>query len=150
MPNFNIKDLAAGAVFAAIGLVFLAGALTLDIGSAFKMGPGYFPLVLSILLTLIGLAVMMGSIDRPTEAIGGVPWRGLVLILTAPIIFGAMARPLGMLIALPLSIFLAASASRRTGLPVIAALVAGLTVFCVLVFAFGLGLPLPLIGTWFR
>jgi hypothetical protein len=150
MPNFNIKDLAAGAVFAAIGVAFLAGALTLDIGGAFKMGPGYFPLVLSILLTSIGLAVMAGSINTPAEAIGGVPWRGLVLILVAPIIFGAMARPFGMLVALPLTILLAASASRRTGLVVTAALVAGLTVFCVLVFAFGLGLPLPLIGAWFR
>jgi hypothetical protein len=150
MPIINVKDLAAGAVFAAIGLAFLAGALTLDIGSAFKMGPGYFPLVLSVLLTVIGLAVMASSINRPAETIGNVPWRGLVLILAAPVVFGVTARGLGMLIALPLSILLAASASRRIGWPVIAALVAGLTVFCVMVFAVGLGLPLPLIGIWFR
>jgi hypothetical protein len=150
MPNINIKDLAAGAVFAAIGLAFLAGALTLDIGSAFKMGPGYFPLVLSLLLTGIGLAVMAGSINVPADAIGGVPWRGLALILIAPVVFGATARSFGMLVALPLTIFLAAAASRRAGLAVMAALVVGLTVFCVMVFAFGLGLPLPLIGAWFR
>ena len=110
MPSFNVKDLAAGAVFAAIGLAFMAGALTLDIGSAFKMGPGYFPLVLSGLLVLLGFIVMAKSVNMPSESIGTVPWRGLVLILAAPVIFGATARSLGLLIALPLAIFAAASA----------------------------------------
>ena len=150
MPTFNVKDLAAGAVFAAIGFAFMAGALTLDIGSAFKMGPGYFPLVLSGLLALLGLVVMAKSVNMPPETIGTVPWRGLVLILAAPVIFGATVRGTGLLIALPLAIFAAASASRRAGLAVAIALVVGLTVFCVLVFGYGLGLPLPLVGSWLR
>ena len=150
MPSFNVKDLAAGAVFAAIGFAFMAGALTLDIGSAFKMGPGYFPLVLSGLLALLGIIVMAKSVNTPPETIGTVPWRGLVLILAAPVIFGATVRGLGLLIALPLAIFAAAAASRRASFPVAIALVAGLTVFCVLVFAYGLGLPLPLVGSWLR
>ncbi len=150
MPSFNVKDLAAGAVFAAIGLAFMAGALTLDIGSAFKMGPGYFPLVLSGLLALLGLIVMARSVNMPPETIGTVPWRGLVLILAAPVIFGMTVRGLGLLIALPLAIVSAAAASRRTGLVAAIALVAGLSVFCVLVFSYGLGLPLPLLGRWLR
>ncbi len=72
MPTFNVKDLAAGAVFAAIGLAFMAGALTLDIGTAFKMGPGYFPLVLSGLLVLLGLIVMAKSVNMPA----GNDWNG--------------------------------------------------------------------------
>lgn len=150
MPSFNVKDLAAGAVFAAIGLAFMAGALTLDIGSAFKMGPGYFPLVLSGLLALLGFIVMAKSVNMPPETIGTVPWRGLVLILAAPVIFGMTVRGLGLLIALPLAIVSAAAASRRTGLVAAIALVAGLSVFCVLVFSYGLGLPLPLLGRWLR
>jgi hypothetical protein len=150
MPNFNVKDLAAGAAFAAIGFAFMAGALMLDIGSAFKMGPGYFPLVLSGLLALLGLIVMAKSVNMPPEIIGKVPWRGLVLILAAPVIFGATVRGAGLLIALPLAIIAAAAASRRAGLAAAIALVIGLTVFCVLVFGYGLGLPLPLIGRWLR
>lgn len=150
MPSFNVKDLAAGAVFAAIGLAFMAGALTLDIGSAFKMGPGYFPLMLSGLLALLGIIVMAKSVNMPPETIGTVPWRGLVLILAAPVIFGMTVRGLGLLIALPLAIVSAAAASRRTGLVAAIALVAGLSVFCVLVFSYGLGLPLPLLGRWLR
>ncbi len=150
MPAFNVKDMAAGAVFAAIGLAFMAGALTLDIGTALKMGPGYFPLVLSGLLLLLGVIVMAKSLNMPAEVIGSVPWRGLVLILAAPVIFGATVRGLGLVVALPLAIVAAASASRRTGFVTAVALVAGLTVFCILVFSYGLGLPLPLLGRWLR
>lgn len=148
MPSFNIKDVAAGAVFAAIGLAFLAGALMLDIGSPFKMGPGFFPLILSGLLVLLGLATAAKAANIPSESIGTIPWRALPLILAAPLLFGATVRGLGLLITLPLTILLAAAASRRVGMFVAAALMVGLTLFCVLVFSFGLGLPLPLVGTW--
>ena len=150
MPSFNVKDMAAGAVFAAIGLAFMAGALTLDIGTAVKMGPGYFPLVLAALLVLLGLIVMAKSLNVPPEAIGTVPWRGLILILAAPVIFGITVRGLGLAIALPLAIVSAAYGSRRTGFKTAVALVAGLTLFCILVFSYGLGLPLPLTGRWLR
>jgi hypothetical protein len=151
MPSFNVKDMAVGAVFAAIAIAFMTVALaTLDIGTAFRMGPGYFPLVLAGLLLLLGIVVMATSLNAPEEAVGGVPWRGLALILAAPLLFGATARGLGMLISLPLTIFVAAIASSRAKLPTALALVLGLTVFCVLVFAYGLGLPLPLVGTWLR
>ena len=150
MPTFNVRDMAAGAVFVAIGLAFLAGASTLDIGTAFKMGPGYFPLVLSGLMVLLGAVVMAKSVNMPAEVIGTAPWRGLVLILAAPVIFGATVRGLGLLVALPLAIVAAASASRRTSFVTAIALVAGLTFFCILVFSYGLGLPLPLLGRWLR
>ena len=148
MLKFNIRDMAAGAVFALIGLSFLVGALMLDIGTAFKMGPGYFPLLLSGILLLLGVLVMVQSLRSAPEAIGAVPWRGLVLILAAPIIFGATVRGLGLVIALTLAIIAAAAASRRTTLTTGLALVVGLTIFCVLVFSYGLGLPLPLFGRW--
>ncbi len=142
--------MAAGAVFATIGFAFMVGALTLDIGTAFKMGPGYFPLVLSGLLVLLGIIVMVKSVNMPAETIGTVPWRGLVLILAAPVIFGATVRGLGLIAALPLAIVAAAAASRRTGVVTALALMAGLTLFCILVFSYGLGLPLPLLGRWLR
>ena len=56
----------------------------------------------------------------------------------------------GLVIALPLAIIAAAAASRRTSLLTGVALVVGLTVFCILVFSYGLGLPLPLIGRWLK
>jgi hypothetical protein len=57
----RLRDLLAGAVFVALGLAFLVGALGLERGTAFRMGPGYFPLVLAGLLVLIGVTMSAGS-----------------------------------------------------------------------------------------
>jgi hypothetical protein len=147
MPSVNVKDLAAGAIFVFIGGFFLIGALNLDIGTAFKMGPGYFPLLLSGLLIAIGFVVMVQSLRTAPESIGAVPWRGLILILVAPIIFGIAIRSLGLAITLPITALVAALASRRIGLPKAIAVAAALSVFCIALFIYALRLPLPLFGS---
>ena len=43
----NIRDIGAGLIFIAIGLLFGLGSIGLEIGTALRMGPGYFPLVLA-------------------------------------------------------------------------------------------------------
>jgi hypothetical protein len=148
VPSFSIKDMAAGMLFVAIGLFFLVGALSLDIGTAFKMGPGYVPLVLSGILIALGIAIGVKSFTTPNESIGAIPWRGLVLVLAAPVIFGATVRGLGLVAALAISVFVTTFASRRMTVPLAVGLTLALTVFCVLVFSYGLGLPLRLKGPW--
>ena len=148
MPSFSIKDMAAGMLFVAIGLFFLVGALSLDIGTAFKMGPGYVPLVLSGLLIALGIAIGVKSFATPNEPMGTIPWRGLVLVLAAPAIFGATVRGLGLVAALAIAVFVTTFASRRMTIPLAIGLTLALTVFCVLVFSYGLGLPLRLKGPW--
>ena len=56
------RSILAGAVFVALGLIFAIASLRLDLGTAFRMGPGYFPLVLAGLLTVIGIAVIVIAI----------------------------------------------------------------------------------------
>jgi putative tricarboxylic transport membrane protein len=148
VPSFSIKDMAAGMLFVAIGLFFLVGALSLDMGTAFKMGPGYVPLVLSGILIALGIAIGVKSFTTPNESIGTIPWRGLVLVLAAPVIFGATVRGLGLVAALAISVFVTTFASRRMTVPLAIGLTLALTVFCVLVFSYGLGLPLRLKGPW--
>lgn len=148
MPSFSIKDMAAGMLFVAIGLFFLFGAQSLDIGTAVKMGPGYVPLVLSGILIALGIAIGVKSFAMPNEPIGTIPWRGLVLVLAAPVIFGATVRGLGLIAALAIAVFITTFASRRMTIPLAIGLTLALTVFCVLVFSYGLGLPLRLKGPW--
>jgi hypothetical protein len=52
--------------------------------------------------------------------------------------------------AIVLTVVLAVYASRRSRLWLAAAMAAGLTIFCLAVFSYGLGLPLPLLGPWLR
>ena len=140
----------AGAIFIAIGLAFFVGGLGLERGTAFRMGPGYFPLVLAGLMILIGAAITVQGLREEALAITmhAVPWRGLVLILIAPILFGFTVRGLGLLPAIALVALVSSFASRRMGLVMAAAITVLLTAFCVLVFNVGLGLPIRLIGPW--
>ncbi len=146
----RLRDLLASAVFVAIGLVFLVGVLGLERGTAFRMGPGYFPLVLSGLLILIGAAIAIQALREQETVIHmhAVPWRGLVLILAAPVLFGFTVRGLGLLPAIAIVALISAFASRRMKPLLAAAITIVLTLFCVLVFNVGLGLPIRLFGPW--
>ena len=144
----NVKDLGAGVIFIAIGLLFGVGATNLDLGTALRMGPGYFPLILAALLVVLGLAIVVSGLGHTAPDRLAVPWRGLVLILAAPVVFGLTVRGLGLAPALALVALISAFASRRMSVPLAVGLSLGLTAFCVLVFSFGLGLPLRLFGPW--
>ncbi len=145
----NVQDVGAGIIFAAIGLVFGVGATHLELGTALRMGPGYFPLILAGLLVALGLAIVLKGLSRSALDRLTVPWRGLVLILTAPVAFGVTVRGLGLAPAIALVALISAFASRRMSVPLALGLSFGLTVFCVLIFSVGLGLPLRLFGPWF-
>lgn len=153
--TFNRSDLGAGAIFIAIGLFFaITTLMELDVGSARRMGPGYFPIMLSGILIALGVVIAAKSIGRSDEARGPLPWRGLVVLLSVPVIFGFLVRPLGMAPVLLITTFITSFASRRMGMRAAVLLAIGLTVFCVVVFSFGLGLPLrlfgPLVEPWTR
>ena len=146
----RLRDFLAGAIFIALGIVFVIGTLGLERGTAFKMGPGYFPLVLAGLLILIGVSIAVQAAREEAVAIQmhAVPWRGLVLILAAPVLFGLTVRGLGLLPAIVIVAAVSSFASRRMRPALAAAITVALTVFCVLVFNVGLGLPIRLIGPW--
>jgi uncharacterized membrane protein len=143
------NDLFAGAIFVGLGLAFGAEAwFALPIGSALRMGPGFFPLLLAVLLVLIGLAVVFvpsGAAETPS---GPIPWRGLAVLLPAPVIFGATIRGLGLAPAIALIVLITVFASRNVSLRFAILLTIGLTAFCVALFHFGLGLPIRLFGPW--
>jgi hypothetical protein len=148
VQRINHRDLLLGAIFALIGAGFVIAARGLDMGTPQRMGPGLFPLILAAVLMLLGIVIAAQAFFTPEEPIGTVPWRGLVLILAAPVLFGITIRGLGLVGAVALAIVTASFASQRAGLVLAALLTLGLTVFCVLVFSYGLGLPIPLRGPW--
>jgi hypothetical protein len=143
------KDLSAGALFALMGAAGAAYAWsTLSVGTPFRMGPGFFPVVLSVLLFLLGAAKILMSLRVPADEWGVVPWRALVLIPAAMVIFGYLARPLGMVPSLLILCMIAAFASRRMEMVMAIILSIAMTAFCVVLFGFLLRVPLPLFGTW--
>ena len=145
----NPRDFWAGAIFLALAIVAIGIGRSYQLGTSERMGPGYFPTVLGSILALFGVVSIGRSFIRPGEAIAALAWRPLVLVLGATVLFGLLLDRLGLLIALPCLIVVSALASRYSRLDAtsIVAMI-GLVAFCALVFVKGLGVPMPLIGTW--
>lgn len=144
------RDVIGGLLVAVLGGGFLLLGRELETGTSFRMGPGYFPTVLSVLLLLLGLALAGLALRRPMEegTWSHLPWRGIVLVIGAVLLFGLTLRGLGLLPVLVVSVLATAWASRyaswRSSLP----LALGLGLFCTALFIKGLGLPLPMLGPW--
>ena len=84
------RDVVGGLVVVGIGSLFLLFGRELEVGSSFRMGPGYFPAILSWLMVALG-AVMAGLAWRAPHqegVFGVVPWRALVLVAGATLFFG--------------------------------------------------------------
>jgi len=87
------KDFFSGLMFAIIGGGFAWGATNYSIGTGARMGPGYFPLLLGILLAVLGAFTVFYSLIEHTEdgdKIGSFAWRPIIYILGANVIFGIL------------------------------------------------------------
>ena len=119
-------------------------AANLPIGTLGGMGPGMLPRSLAVLFGLLGALLVLDSVlegGLPLE-----PWsiRGPVLVAVAMVAFGLTVRPLGLVVAGPVAIVIAALASNEVRW--VETIVVGLlmTIFCIGLFKFALGLPIPL------
>ena len=124
----NPKDFAAGAIFTAAGLAAVLLGRQYSMGTATRMGPAYFPTTLGLVLVLIGFVVLARSFLQRGEPIQGLAVKPMLLIIGATVLFGALLRGAGLLVALALAV--------------------GLAAFSALVFVRALGLPLPVVGSW--
>lgn len=122
----NSKDFFAGLLFAALGLAFAWGARSYELGSSARMGPGYFPLLLGLLLAGLGAVIMVRALRRSDtgERITPWAWRPLVAIISANLLFGvalgglpAWGVPaLGLMLGIYLLTFVACLAGERFNL----------------------------------
>ena len=87
------KDFFSGLMFSAVGVAFAWGASHYKVGTGARMGPGYFPLLLGILMAVLGAAIVLESLVVQTEdgeKIGKWAWKPLFFIISANLVFGLM------------------------------------------------------------
>jgi hypothetical protein len=87
------KDFFSGLLFTIVGISFAVGATNFTVGTASRMGPGYFPLLLGILLAVLGILITLISFRSKApdgDPIGAIAWRPLGYILGANLAFGAL------------------------------------------------------------
>lgn len=142
----NPKDFWTGLVFIAFGLGFLLIAQDYPLGSARRMGPSYFPTILSAGLILIGLIATVRSLVGQGAPVGAFALRGLFLVAGATVVFGLLVRSAGLVAAVIALVVISASASVRFSWRVAGLLGLGLAGFCVAIFVYGLGLSIPIVG----
>lgn len=142
----NPRDFWAGIMFLALGALFAGIGMTYKIGTAARMGPGYFPLVLGLLLAGFGLAIALLAL-RAKNAGPGVEkfhWNAVFWVLFPIVVFGVGLKIMGMIFMGLLVVIVSSIASEQFKLRPVIFLAIGLVVFCSIIFVGGLKLPIPL------
>ena len=139
------KDFWSAVMFVGFGVFFMAWALThYQMGTAVRMGPGYFPTVLGGLLTFLGLVVLAGSLAVQGDPVPQFHFRPLLFITIGVVLYGYLMKPLGLVGATAALVFVSAYGGHEFKWREVIILFAILFVFSWLVFVKGLTLPFPI------
>jgi len=138
------QDFVGGLVVIAVAVFAFWQAANLPIGTLGGMGPGMLPRSLAVLFGLLGALLVLDSVLEAGLPLERWSIRGPVLVAVAMVAFGLTVRPLGLVVAGPVAIVIAALASDEVRW--VETIVVGLlmTIFCIGLFKFALGLPIPL------
>ena len=109
------KDFASGLLFILVGFGFSWVARGYSMGTAAKMGPGYFPFWLGIVLALLGALVLWGSLSSKMEEDNLARWdiKTLLWILGSVVLFGLLLKPLGMVLSVLVLVLVSSMASHE-------------------------------------
>jgi hypothetical protein len=153
------KDFFSGLMFIIVGIGFAWGATNYTIGTGARMGPGYFPLMLGILMAVIGLVITFKALTVRTmdgDLVGKWAWKQLVYILGANLIFGVLLGGLpsiglpamGLIIAIYALTIISSLAGHEFKLPSVLILATVLAVGCYAIFILGIKLQMQVWPTF--
>ena len=151
------KEFWGGVMFAALGLLFAVIAYGVKIGGSVlipgysmgvpaRMGPAFFPFWLGVILFALGVLIAIVGLRHkgPAESFPVFHWKPNFYVLGAVVLFGIILKAVGMLIAGVVLVVIACIGSPDFRLKRSLVLGVVLSIFCALVFVFGLKLPIPL------
>lgn len=144
MTRLN-KDVLAGALFIFVGAAGLWLGMDYAIGTAFRMGPGYFPRVLCALLVVVGLIVAIKGLVLGGEAPEGLHWRPLIMVTLAVCAFSGLIGTVGLLPAALVVVFLGMTGGPEFRLSEGIVLSILLTAAAIGIFKYGLNMTMPLL-----
>jgi putative tricarboxylic transport membrane protein len=137
------KDFWSGMMFVAFAAVAIVTARHYSLGTPGKMGPGYFPIGLGLLLGVLGAILVGRGVAFAGEPAPRLHLGPLAVLTLAVVVFGLAIEPLGLVVAIALLVLLTAWAGPTFRLLETLALAAALVLFSIAVFVWALGLPLP-------
>lgn len=154
------KDFFSGLMFMCVGIAFAWGASAYPLGSGARMGPGYFPLVLGVLLAVLGVAITFNAMVTPKEdgdKVGAIAWKPLFFIIAANLVFGACIgglpfiglKPLGLIVGIYLLTYIASHAWDEFNIKEVAVLATILAALSYVAFILLLKLQFPVWPAYF-
>ena len=138
------KDFFAGLLFIAFGIAANAIGTNYALGTAARMGPGYFPRILGLLLIGLGLALSLRALRLSGPKVPAFKWRPLVIVLGSVSIFGLIVNYAGVVVSTMFLIVASSAASHEFRLRESFLAGAVLAALAVGVFVIGLKLQLPI------
>ena len=140
------KDFLSGAMFIVFGGGAAVIALGYNFGTPARMGSGFFPVVIGVIIAIMGLVLVVRSLLRPAsdEAVGVIQFRPVVFISAAIVIFGLLIEDAGLLASLAALIVVARFAGREGSPLELAVMVVVLIAIAVGIFVYGLNIRLKL------
>jgi hypothetical protein len=145
------RDFWSGLMFVVVGIVFAVGATNYSMGTSARPGAGYFPLLLSVIMAILGAIVLFKSLTIETpggDPIGHIAWKPLLIIVAAIAVFGVTIELLGMVVSIPILIFISSLAGDEFRWREVIANGVVLTIFSWAIFIYGLKLTIPM-WPWF-
>ncbi len=139
------KDFWSGLMLIAIGGAAVFIARDYPFGTALRMGAGFFPVVLGIVLMLFGLTFALRGIRDRARIEGNWSLRALVVLPLAFVAFGVLMEHAGFVPAMLALMIGSAAAGTEFRVGEVLALSVVLTALCVALFIWALGLPYPLV-----
>jgi hypothetical protein len=144
MQRFDYRDILGGLLLIVLGLFFaLYGTAEYPIGELRRMGPGFFPVALGYVLAALGLLILLPALRPSNDPIEPFAVRVFVTVLIAIAAFALAVPRLGMVPATMLLTVISAFAEFRVRPVRTAILAVGLSLLAVLIFTWGLGVPVP-------
>ena len=138
------QDFFGGLVVLAVAVFAFWQGANLPAGTLGGVGPGMLPKSLAVLLGLLGGLLMLSAILEGGPQLARWSIRGPVLVLGAVVVFAFTVRPCGLIVAGPLAIVIGAFGSDEVRWKETLVFGAVMTAFCIGLFKFALGLPIPL------
>ncbi|MBL0143041.1 MAG: tripartite tricarboxylate transporter TctB family protein [Betaproteobacteria bacterium] len=139
------RDFWSGVMFAGVGSLFAGIGYTYKLGTAARMGPGFFPFYLGLMLVFVGVLILLASL-RGAEGhkVDKFHWGPLFWVLSSICVFGVLLKLTGALVGGVALVFGASLGSGEFKMREVVWLAIGLSIFCAVIFVGGLKLPIPM------
>ena len=141
MKNRDTRDLIGGIALIAIGVFAALHARQYELGELQRMGPGYFPTALGIILAVLGVLVAVPALFREGTSIK-IEWKSLLWVMVSILVFAVLLNHLGMIFTSVLAVIASSMASdiKWKARLILSGCIAVITY---LIFSFGLGMVIP-------